>query len=47
MLAALQARDVTNEMTAVGFGERRLKIDPDNDPEAQRTNRRIEFRITN
>jgi outer membrane protein OmpA-like peptidoglycan-associated protein len=44
---ALQARGVTNDMTAVGFGERRLKISPDeNDAEAQQTNRRIEFRIT-
>ena len=48
VLVALQARGVTNELTAVGFGERRLKVDPDdNDAEAQRTNRRIEFRITN
>lgn len=46
--AALVERGVTNEMTAVGFGERRLKVDPDeNDPEAQATNRRIEFRILN
>ncbi len=48
VLAALQARGVTNELTAVGFGERRLKVEPDdNDAEAQQTNRRIEFRITN
>ncbi len=46
--AALVERGVTNEMTAVGFGERRLKVDPDeNDSEAQATNRRIEFRILN
>ncbi len=46
--AALVDRGVTNEMTAVGFGERRLKVSPDeNDAEAQQTNRRIEFRIIN
>ena len=28
-----------------GFGESRLKVDPDDTPEAQQTNRRIEFRI--
>ncbi len=43
--AALEERDVTNEMTAVGFGERRLKNDPDATPEEQAENRRIEFRI--
>lgn len=48
VLAALRAREVTNELTAVGFGERRLKVNPDdNDPEGQRTNRRVEFRTTN
>lgn len=48
VLAALQARGVTNDMSAVGFGERRLKESPDeNDLDAQRANRRIEFRITN
>lgn len=46
--AALVDRGVTNDMTAVGFGERRLKVSPDeNDAEAQQTNRRIEFRIIN
>jgi flagellar motor protein MotB len=35
-------------LTAVGFGERRLKEPNDeNDAEAQQANRRIEFRITN
>ena len=43
--AALEARGVTNELTAVGFGERRLKVDPDDTPEAQQENRRIEFRL--
>ena len=48
VLEALRARGVTNELTAVGFGERRLRVNPDeNDPEAQRINRRIEFRIVN
>lgn len=43
--AALEERGVTNEMTAVGFGERRLKNDPDDTPELRAENRRIEFRI--
>jgi outer membrane protein OmpA-like peptidoglycan-associated protein len=42
---ALEARGVGNELTAVGFGERRLKVDPDDTPEAQQENRRIEFRL--
>lgn len=42
---ALVERGVTNELTPVGFGERRLKEDPDDTPEAQQANRRIEFRI--
>ncbi|MEM7324680.1 MAG: OmpA family protein [Actinomycetota bacterium] len=45
--AALEARGVTNEMTPVGFGERRLKAPDENDVEAQAMNRRIEFRILN
>ncbi len=48
VLAALQARGVTNPLTANGYGELRLKARPDdNDPEAQRINRRIEFYKTN
>lgn len=43
--AALEERGVTNELIAVGFGERRLKVSPDDTPEAQQENRRIEFRI--
>ncbi|MEM7272033.1 MAG: OmpA family protein [Actinomycetota bacterium] len=43
--AALEARGVTNQLSAVGFGERRLKVNPDETPEDQRMNRRIEFRI--
>jgi outer membrane protein OmpA-like peptidoglycan-associated protein len=43
--AALEARGVGNELTAVGFGERRLKVEPDDTPEAQQENRRIEFRL--
>lgn len=45
--AALEARGVTNDMTPVGFGERRLKVPDEGDIEAQATNRRIEFRILN
>ncbi len=46
VLDALVTRGVTNEMTAVGFGESRLKVDPDvSDLAAQQTNRRIEYRI--
>ena len=43
--AALEERGVTNELQAVGFGERRLRVDPDDTPEAQQENRRIEFRL--
>jgi outer membrane protein OmpA-like peptidoglycan-associated protein len=43
--AALEERGVTNELIAVGFGEQRLKISPDDTAEAQQANRRIEFRI--
>ncbi len=43
--AALEERGVTNNLFAVGFGERRLKVSPDDTPEAQQQNRRIEFRI--
>ncbi len=43
--AALEERGVTNELNAVGFGERRLRVDPDDTPEAQQENRRIEFRL--
>ena len=46
VLAALEARGVTNEMLARGFGESRLKENPDDTAEAQQANRRIEFRIT-
>lgn len=45
--AALVERGVSNDLSAVGFGERRLKIDPDDTPEAQQENRRIEFRLLN
>jgi outer membrane protein OmpA-like peptidoglycan-associated protein len=47
VLAALQARGVTNPLTATGYGELRLKVPDENDAEAQRTNRRIEFYKTN
>ena len=47
VLTALRDRGVENELTAVGFGERRLKEPNDEtDAEAQQANRRIEFRIT-
>jgi OOP family OmpA-OmpF porin len=47
VLAALRDRGVQNDLTPVGFGERRLKVSPDEgDPAAQAENRRIEFRIT-
>lgn len=42
---ALEQRGVGNELQAVGFGERRLMVDPDDTPEAQQENRRIEFRL--
>ncbi len=45
VLAALQGRGVTNDLVARGFGETRLKVDPDDTPEKQQENRRIEFRI--
>ncbi len=41
----LEERGVANELRAVGFGERRLRVDPDDTPEAQQENRRIEFRV--
>lgn len=42
---ALESRGVENELIAVGYGEERLR-EPDDadDPEAQRRNRRIEYR---
>ncbi len=43
--AALEERGVTNDLQAVGFGERRLRVDPDDTTEAQQENRRIEFRL--
>lgn len=47
VLDALRERGVENDLSAVGFGERRLKVSPDDDDlDAQRENRRIEFRIT-
>ncbi|MGH1493890.1 MAG: OmpA family protein [Acidimicrobiales bacterium] len=46
VLAALVEREVTNEMTAVGFGESRLQVPDEGDLEAQQQNRRIEFRVT-
>lgn len=43
VLAALQERGVTNELTAVGYGETQLLENPDDTPEQQQANRRIEF----
>ena len=45
--AALIERGVSNTMLSIGFGERRLRISPDDTPEAQQENRRIEFRLLN
>ncbi len=45
VVAALQEREVTNDLTPRGFGESRLKVDPDDTAEAQQENRRIEFRV--
>lgn len=46
VLDGLVDRGVTNDLSAVGFGERRLKVSPDDDdPAAQQENRRIEFRV--
>ena len=45
VVAALQARDVTNELTAVGYGETQLKENPDDTAEQQQINRRIEFTL--
>ncbi len=42
---ALRERDVTNDLTPRGYGETRLKENPDDTAEQQQTNRRIEFRI--
>ncbi|MEL7158716.1 MAG: OmpA family protein [Actinomycetota bacterium] len=42
---ALLSREVGNEMVSRGFGETRLKHDPDDTAEKQQENRRIEFRI--
>ncbi len=42
---ALRSRDVENDLTARGFGETRLKENPDDTAEQQQANRRIEFRI--
>lgn len=43
--AALVERGVTNELTAIGFGEEQLKEDPDDTVEQQQLNRRIEFKV--
>lgn len=45
VVAALQERDVTNELTSVGYGETQLKENPDDTPEQQQINRRIEFTL--
>ncbi len=45
VVAALQARDVTNDLTSVGYGETQLKENPDDTPEQQQINRRIEFTL--
>lgn len=45
VVAALGERGVTNELTPVGYGETRLKENPDDTAEQQQANRRIEFRV--
>ncbi len=45
VVQALQERGVTNDLTPRGYGETRLKEDPDETPEQQQANRRIEFRV--
>ena len=44
VLDALRSRGVPNQLTAVGYGETQLVVSPDDTPEAQQLNRRIEFR---
>lgn len=43
VMAELEALGVTNELDARGWGERRLLVTPDDTPEAQQANRRIDF----
>jgi len=43
--AALVKLGVTNDLVARGFGEARLKHEPDDTPDKQRENRRVEFRV--
>ncbi|MFV0260413.1 MAG: OmpA family protein [Acidimicrobiales bacterium] len=43
--AALVARGVTNELQPQGYGESRPVENPDDTPEKQQANRRIEFRV--
>lgn len=45
VVAALAGRGVTNNLEARGYGESRPKQSPDDTPEQQQANRRIEFRI--
>ncbi len=45
VVAALQDGGVTNDLTAVGYGETDLKEDPDDTAEKQQANRRIEFKL--
>lgn len=45
VVAALQERGVTNELESVGYGETQLKENPDDTPEQQQINRRIEFTL--
>ena len=45
VVAALQDRGVTNTLAPVGYGEQRLKENPDDTAEQQQANRRIEFRV--
>ncbi|MGF1596620.1 MAG: OmpA family protein [Acidimicrobiales bacterium] len=45
VVAELTARGVTNQLVPRGFGESRLRVDPEDTVEAQQANRRIEFRV--
>lgn len=45
VVAALQERGVANDLTSEGYGETQLKENPDDTPEQQQLNRRIEFTL--
>jgi outer membrane protein OmpA-like peptidoglycan-associated protein len=45
VVSALSERGLVNRLVARGFGESRLAVNPDDSPDAQQANRRIEFRV--